>query len=145
MFKKFMAVLILYHHNCRILHWKIKDVNFDEYHELAANYYGKIQEDLDKIVEIALIYNENPIELTESYGILYKIEDEEYKVVDPIEDYSAKDFQENISIMFKDIMMCIKQLLEEDEINNNPGARSELETMYSYYDIECNYKNVRRV
>lgn len=144
MFKKFLAVLILYHHNCRILHWKVKDINFDEYHELASEYYDHLQEDLDKVTEIAITYNENPLSLIDAYNLLKDIKEDDYKIVEPNDDYSAKDVQDNLDIMFKDIMKIINELLKESKIQDNPGVRSELETMYSYYDKECNYKNMRR-
>lgn len=143
MFKKILAVLTIYHHNCRILHWKLKDTNFDKYHELAADYYDHLQEDLDKLVEIAITYNENPLSLLDAYEVLKDNEEDNFKILTPEDDYSAEDFQENIEIMFNDIMKCIREILDED-IEDNPGVRSELETMYFYYDKECNYKNKRR-
>lgn len=140
---KLLAILINYHHNFRILHWKVTGCHFDEYHELCANYYETLQEHVDLIAEIGIIYNEQPLGLVEAFELLKKDSDN-YKIIDPKDNYDEEDIIENIDIMFKDIMKAIESLLEESKIDKNPGARSKLEGMYEFYDTECNYKNKRR-
>lgn len=140
---KLLAILINYHHNFRILHWKVTGCHFDEYHELCANYYETLQEHVDLIAEIGIIYNEQPLGLVEAFELLKKDSDN-YKIIDPKDNYDEEDIIENIDIMFKDIMKAIESLLEESKIDKNLGARSKLEGMYEFYDTECNYKNKRR-
>ena len=140
---KLLAILINYHHNFRILHWKVTGCHFDEYHELCANYYETLQEHVDLIAEIGIIYNEQPLGLVEAFELLKKDSDN-YKIIDPKDNYDEEDIIENIDIMFKDIMKAIESLLEESKIDKNPGVRSKLEGMYEFYDTECNYKNKRR-
>lgn len=142
-FNKLLAILINYNHNFKILHWKVTGCHFEEYHEICANYYETIQKHMDAIAEIGLTYDEEPIGLVEAFEILSKDTDD-YKIVDPKDDYDEQDIIENIEIMFTDIMDAIKSLLEVSKVEKNPGARSELENMYAFYDIECNYKNKRR-
>lgn len=142
-FKKLLAVLINYHHNFRILHWKVSGCHFDRYHEITASYYDSLQEHIDKIAEIGITYGENPLGLIDSIELLKK-DKGNYKIIEPGEDYSDIDIIDNIDIMFTDIMDIIKELLETNKVDKNPGVRSELENMYSFYDIECNYKNKRR-
>lgn len=141
--RKLLAILINYHHNFRILHWKVTGCHFEEYHELCANYYDTIQEHVDLIAEIGLSYDEQPLGLVEAFELLKKDSDN-YKIIDPEDDYDEEDIIENIDIMFKDIMKAISSLLEVSKIDKNPGARSKLESMYEFYDTECNYKNKRR-
>ena len=140
---KLLAILINYHHNFRILHWKVTGCHFDEYHELCANYYETLQEHVDLIAEIGINYNEQPLGLVEAFELLKKDSDN-YKIIDPKDNYDEEDIIENIDIMFKDIMKAIESLLEESKIDKNLGARSKLEGMYEFYDTECNYKNKRR-
>lgn len=140
---KLLAILINYHHNFRILHWKVTGCHFDEYHELCANYYETLQEHVDLIAEIGITYNEQPLGLVEAFELLKKDSDN-YKIIDPKDNYDEEDIIENIDIMFKDIMKAIESLLEESKIDKNPGVRSKLEGMYEFYDTECNYKNKRR-
>lgn len=140
---KLLAILINYHHNFRILHWKVTGCHFDEYHELCANYYETLQEHIDLIAEIGIIYNEQPLGLVEAFELLKKDSDN-YKIIDPKDNYDEEDIIENIDIMFKDIMKAIESLLEESKIDKNLGVRSKLEGMYEFYDTECNYKNKRR-
>ena len=142
-FNKLLAILINYHHNFRVLHWKVTGCHFEEYHELCANYYEAIQNHIDTVAEIGLTYDEEPLGLVEAFELLAKDKDD-YKIIDPKDDYDEQDIIENIEIMFTDIMKAIDKLLKEPKVEKNPGARSELENLYSFYDIECNYKNKRR-
>lgn len=142
-FKKMLAIFIVYSHNMRILHWKTSGKLFDEYHELAGGYYDKLQEDCDLIAELGLTYDENPVGLVEAFDLL-KEDKDNYKIIDPKDDYDEKDIMDNIEILFKDILKAIDELLKENKVEKNPGARSELENLYAYYDKECNYKNRRR-
>lgn len=142
-FRKLLAIFINYSHNMRILHWKTAGKLFDEYHELAGDYYTKLQNDTDLIAELAITYDEEPLGLVEAFDLL-KNDKENYKILDPTDNYDEKDIIDNIDVLFKDILKAINALLDEDKVEDNPGARSELENLYSYYDKECNYKNKRR-
>lgn len=142
-FKKILAIFIVYSHNVKLLHWKASGKLFDGYHVLLGEYYDKLQEDTDLIAELGLTYDENPVGLVEAFELL-KEDKENYKIIDPKDDYDEKDIIDNIDILFKDILKAIDLLLKEDKVDKNPGARSELENLYAYYDKECNYKNKRR-
>lgn len=142
-FNKLLAILINYHHNFRILHWKVTGVHFEEYHEICANYYETLQEHIDTVAELGLSYDEQPLGLVEAFELLAK-DKEDYKIIDPNHDYDEQDIIENVEIMFTDIMNAIDKLLKESKVDKNPGTRSDLENLYSYYNIECNYKNKRR-
>ena len=142
-FRKLLAIFMNYTHNIKILHWKATGKLFDEYHELLDSYYEKMQEDIDLIAELGLIHGENPLGLAESFELL-KEDKENYKILDPNDDYDEKDIIDNIDVLFKDILKAIEELLKEDKVDQNPGTRSELENLYAYYDKECNYKNKRR-
>lgn len=143
-FKNLLSIMIYYNHNFKILHWKCKGDKFETYHELTSNYYNQLEGYIDKVAEIGLTYDEQPIGLVEAFDILKEDKERDYKILDPSKDYDEDEIIENIDIMFKDIMSCIKELLKESKIEDNPGTRSELENMYSWLDIECNYKNKRR-
>lgn len=140
---KLLAILINYHHNFRILHWKVVGYHFEEYHEICATYYDIMQQHIDLIAEIGLSYDEQPLGLVEAFEILKK-DSENYKIIDPQDDYNESDIIDNVDIMFKDIMKALDELLKVPRINKNPGVRSKLEGMYEFYDTECNYKNKRR-
>lgn len=142
-FRKLLSIFIVYNHNVRLLHWKTSGKLFDEYHELMGTYYNKMQEDTDLIAELGLTYDEEPVGLVEAFEIL-KEDKDNYKIIDPKDNYDEKEIISNIDILFKDLLKAINELLKTDKVDNNPGARSELENLYAYYDKECNYKNRRR-
>lgn len=140
-FRKIEAVLILYRHNFQLLHWLVKDEQFEAFHSLTNIYYEKMSEFLDSITEIGLTYDNRPIDLQEAYELL-KEDDGDFKSLLADTDYSREDIIENIDIMFNDLMSLFKELI--NDLEENPGAKSTIENMYSYLDIECNYKNKRR-
>ena len=65
--------------------------------------------------------------------------------IDVYKDYNENEIVEETNKMFESILKYINRLLNEDSIVvKNPGIKSELENLYSYYDKELNYKNKRR-
>lgn len=142
-FKKLLSIFIVYTHNVRILHWKTSGKLFDEYHELMGTYYDKMQEDIDLVAELGMTFDENPVGLVEAFELL-KDDKDNFKILDPKDDYDEKEIISNIEILFKDLLKAIDELLKTEKVDKNPGARSELENLYAYYDKECNYKNRRR-
>ena len=134
--KQFFEILNAYFYNFRVLHWKTKCENFDEYHELMNEYYDKLNDDIDLIAEIML---SNDIEVSKLSSI------DEALYIDVYKNYNENEIVEETNKMFESILKYINRLLNEDSIVvKNPGIKSELENLYSYYDKELSYKNKRR-
>lgn len=139
-FRKLLAILINYKHNFHIIHWLMQDPNFEEFHELAGDYYTKIEECIDTVAEMGIAQGEMPLTLMEAFDLL-KEDKHKFAILKSSGSYSGADLVAHIDVMFGDIVMFLEELIEAVE---NPGIRSELETMHAWFDKELNYKNKRR-
>ncbi len=144
MLRQFLSMLIYYQHNFKLLHWKVKDELFDTYHDIASGYYDKLGGYIDSIAEIGLTLGSEPVDLVEAYALLEGDKTRNFKILKSGEDYNHKDVLENISIMFSDILGYINSMYETPLIKENISIRVKLEEIYSWVDIEVQYKNKRR-
>ena len=90
----------------------------------------KLNDDIDLIAEIML---SNNIEVSKLSSI------DEALYIDVYKNYNENEIVEETNKMFESILKYINRLLNEDSIVvKNPGIKSELENLYSYYDKELN-------
>lgn len=141
----FLAALIVYQQNFKLLHWCAKGNNFDTIHEQAKKYYEKMDKDIDDVAEICLICNLRPLNIKEAYNLLEE-SDNEYLQLDSSEDYDMEDFTKYTDIILKSIISIIEELLDSDGIDDDSliGAKSYLENLHYEYLKEYKYINTRR-
>lgn len=139
MLKKLLSILLYYQHNMKILHWKSMGCHFAGIHELCNDYYEKLADYSDLVAEMGLSNDENPVDLLEAFEIL-KSDSYDYKILKGSEDFNNVQVYANIGIMFDDLMREIDSLLKNKEIQDNTAFRTSLEEMYTYLNIEYNYK-----
>ena len=143
--KKFMAMLLHYTHNMRMLHWKIKGNKFDSYHKLAEEYQEQLTDFTDEVAEMLLASDESVMSLNEAFDMLNDDSEGHYNIIKSDSTIETDNFIETVNIMFNDILKGIKEMLEnDDKVKSNPGNRSTLENIYAYIDKEVNYKNKHR-
>lgn len=127
----------VYLFNFRILHWKVKDYNFDILHELMETYYNRIFEDIDTVAEFMV-----------SQGMilpdLKTIINSDYVLLDTNIDYDETEIMNNIDNLFNSILDTITNVYNQEEVIKNPGFSSCLDEMFAFYDKELNYKNRNR-
>ena len=145
-FRIFLSVLIIYQHNFRILHWKASGHNFNMIHEWADSYYSRLNDYIDKVAEIAMRLNQQPVDYKEAAELLESYKDHDFTMLEADSDYFIDCFIECSDTMFKDILTCIEELLKSSELEDikNVGIKADLETMYSEIDLQYRYINERR-
>lgn len=141
----FLAALIVYQQNFKLLHWCAKGHNFNMIHEQAKNYYEKMDKDIDDVAEICLICNLRPLNIKEAYSILEE-SDGEYLQLDSSQDYDIDAFIQYTDVMLKSILSMIEELTDSDEIDDDSlmGVESYLENLHYEYLKEYKYINARR-
>lgn len=143
--KSLSALLMVYSHNFHMLHWLASGEEFHTQHDKAFEYYEKLSEDVDYIVEASMRHDEFPVGYQEAYELL-ESGDKSYKVIKAEGLTNLSTFVDETDLLFTDILEAIEELLEDDLIKNvkNSGIRSQLETMHDYYDLQLRYINKQR-
>lgn len=145
-FTNFSAVLTVYRHNFKILHWGASGKKFDRIHKLADEYADMVAADLDVVAEMALRNGQSPCSMNNAVEILHNI-DGNFLVMDFNNHISYEEFCASTSAMLTSILSCISQLHESELVNNpiNIGIKSDLEAMFAKYDLQARYLNARRM
>lgn len=144
----FLAVLLLYENNFRLLHWKAKGPYFKIMHEQADELYNKIHQDIDRIAEMTMRMGQNPPDQMEGTKLLIDYEGHEFKAISSSDDFEFEEFCSNVDRLLNDIIYCIEELLENsEEIKSvkNIGIKSYLEGMHDSYDLQVRYLNARQM
>lgn len=102
--ERLIAVVTVYQHNFRILHWRCVGAHFDTIHELMQKYYEKLGEYLDELTEILMMNSDGtPISLPKALSIL-EHGDRPYIVLDGSEEYPDKKCFEVVKILFRHLL-----------------------------------------
>lgn len=141
--KTFLSVLLVYRSNFHVLHWLAKGENFFTIHEKTSEYYEEILKDADVIAEMILRRPDGKIvNYKEALLLVTEYTDHAFLLLDTDRYcYDSEDFKKYASEMFKDIIICIEELLDTDYIqkSSNVGIKSTLEAMHDKYDLQLNY------
>lgn len=129
-------LLNMYEYNLRYLHWTVKGIQFDEYHEFLQDYYEHIYDDIDMIAEYLVSKNIS----IPKYGTIASEED--YEFVDNRNEYSIEEIKTLLEVMFGNILTYIDTLMSEQKLT--PGIKSKLDEMYYYYEKQVDFINKRR-
>lgn len=141
----FLSVLLVYRSNFHMLHWQAAGKEFDLMHKQAAKYYEKMLCDADIVAEKAMMLGQSPVNYPEAFALLQEA-DHQFKILPSDTVYNYSDFIENTDIMFSDILYCLQELLQSEEVQDiaNVGIKAALECMYEQYDLQLRYINKRR-
>jgi DNA-binding ferritin-like protein len=147
--QKLNAVLRMYESNFRILHWNAKGIDFNDSHKsITTEYYEMIGKTIDQIAEIMARLGENVPNYVEVLNILKSDNNKDYMIIDPSDLYTREQIVKLADTMLNDICLVIIDCLEDPSIQNlaiNAGIKSELESIYSEYDLQARYINKRRL
>lgn len=143
-FTTFSAVLTIFRHNFKILHWGASGKKFDRIHNLAEDYANMVNEDLDVIAEMGMRCGQHPVSMCEAIETIEHV-DEQIVCLD-YKEFSFKEFVAASTVMLGTIMKCIATLRNSDEMQKdcNMGIKASLEAMYDKYDLQARYLNARR-
>lgn len=132
---KLQAMLIIHQYNFRILHWKVTGVDFDPVHALMGEYYEKLGEFIDSIVEISIL---NGIDVI---SVLEAASSKVVPALDSKKTYTSKEVFEYTKNIFEDLVECMDEAIEECK---HEDVRDEIKTMQFWIRKELSYKNIQR-
>jgi DNA-binding ferritin-like protein len=138
---------MIHRSNFEILHWKAIGSHFDTMHvKVTSEYYEMVAKSIDKIAEMGLRLNENPVNYLDAYRVAVKTYPD-ILVVSGNKDYDQDAIITYTDAILKNILDAIESVLYSDEMQNthsNVGIKSSLEAMYDMYDHEYRFLNERR-
>lgn len=135
--EKLLSTLILYSHNFRILHWKVKGEKFDLTHEIMGTYYDKLSDFIDDVAELCIQKNLRVFTLREVLSNLESNE-ENFLEVSSNDDFSSEESFELTKTMFGSLIDIITTDLNQYSV-------ATLQNILDWLNKECNYKNKRRL
>ena len=139
------ALLRVYEHNMKVLHWGCYGPKFDRGHKLCDEYAAMIHDDVDWAGETGLRLNQNPPSFDQILELL-KDADHNYIVCQ----YKLIDYPEltkTVEKMLNDIIEACIEIHDSDllEDSRNIGIKSAIEAIIDKYDFEARYLNRRRM
>lgn len=142
-FKKLLSILILHHHNLRVLHWNVVGNDFDPVHGLLGGYYEQVSDYVDEVAELGISLNVNPVSLHEALNILGSDEDDSYIELNAEKVYDSKACFETIQKIFMQIIVAYETIYTDKTIP--ASIINKLQEHQQYFRKECEYKNKRRL
>lgn len=116
--------------NIQTLHRHLRSTNFYSEHEVLGEYYEKIGEYVDLVVELGIANGYPDISIQEALGT--------YELL-PIKDYTRKEAFNYVYKAFNELI----NMIEEIKPNLAGFVSNKLEELQYYFDIEANFKIAR--
>ena len=140
------ALLRLYEHNMKVLHWGCYGPKFDRGHKLCDDYAAMIHDDVDWAGETGLRLDQNPPSFDQILDLLKDDADHNYIVCQ----YKLIDYPEltkTVEKMLVDIIDACVEIHDSELLNEpkNVGIKSAIEAIIDKYDFEARYLNRRRM
>jgi DNA-binding ferritin-like protein len=142
------VALRLYHSNLLNLHWNSHGMDFNDSHKsITTEYYELCDKYIDITAEMLArlnVYAPNYIEVVQYISK----SSENFHVVDSKKLYTREEIVSLIDTMLESILSFIAKSLNDEEIKDNitnVGIKSDLEAMYSEFDLQYRYINKRRM
>ena len=138
------ALLRLYEHNMKVLHWGCYGPKFDRGHKLCDEYAAMIHDDVDWAGETGLRLDQNPPSFDQILELLKASEHNyivcQYKLID------YPELTKTVAKMLNDIIEACIEIHDSDllEEPRNIGIKSAIEAIIDKYDFEARYLNRRR-
>lgn len=134
-FTKTALIAVLVNNDFHYMHLMSNGKDFDKSHNLAQEYYEKIENDVDYLMELALEVQAPVYNYTVAGQLI-----PEYQV----EDKSAYDYPTIIECLKAKLTIYIQALIELRNNCNNDSIQSKLDDMIRDWEKELNYKLHRR-
>lgn len=116
--------------NIQTLHRHLRSENFFEEHELLGEYYNKVSDFVDLIVELGISLGYNDVSIKEAIETFSLLE---------IKDYSRKEAFNYVYRAFNEII----KIMDDLKPQMKDFVVSKFEEIQYYLQIEANYKIVR--
>lgn len=143
-FRMLLSIMCVYTHNMKVIHWNSAGKQFDRIHvKITDDYYNMIAGDQDAIAEMMGMLDIAPVGYLEAYEILKK-SDNDYVMLEGGQEFEYESAIKAIDVMLSDIVDALEKILETDEVEDDPGIRSTLETLHFNYSKELKFFNKRR-
>lgn len=145
--RNLFSVLVVYRHNMQMLHWRVVGPAFDAVHELCDNYTDRFNKMIDSVGEKLLIMGDTPCTLFECLEIVKNLP-REFICVEP-RDYCDIECFENIHAMLDSLIKEYNLAIDDCRCSScthlPKGARASLESDLEWLELECYYKNTKRL
>ena len=141
--KLFLAALIGYEYNCRILHWKVKGLSFDGTHAIMQGYYEKLSDMIDQVAELILMNPDEdcvPPSLLEAIQLLEN-SDREFVLLDTKKNYTRQEVFSEVEKMFADLRDLASAALPE----LSEDLKSVYDEFFYWLRVEGSYKIKQRL
>lgn len=134
--RKLQALLIVHQYNFRILHWNVIGVDFDPVHELMSQYYSKLDEFIDSVVEISVMCGEDII------SVMDAVATKSIFTISSKRKYESKEVFKISRALFEEILEGIDEAINDCE---HDDVKDELKIIQFWIRKELSYKNARRM
>lgn len=130
---------VLAANNIHYIHWYVKGKKFDTVHEMANEYYSKLQDAVDDIAELCLQHNikiPNPSDVAiDRDGVVLRDND----------GFSYREAITQMSVEITRYLNYIKKLADSSSTNDVRNEQSKLDDIVAYWSKELNYKIKNRL
>lgn len=133
--RKLQALLIVHQYNFRILHWNVTGVDFDPVHELMSDYYEKLGEFIDGIVEISIL---SGVDVVSVFDAAKTNSD---KALDSNKKYTSEEVFKHTKEILRDLIEGMDEAIEDCE---HEDVKDEIKTMQFWIRKELSYKTSQR-
>lgn len=135
MLKDIYNYAVVINNNLRYIHWKACGPRFDRIHTMTDEYYKKLSNDIDNIVELAIEYDEdilNPNECINETDISFSYG-------------NFGDFEKSMIEVSLNIQTFIDKIEETKEEDYDSDVISYLDELLRYWKKELNFKMKKRL
>lgn len=109
--------LVMYDYNIRILHWKVKGLDFGTKHLLMDDYHSQLNAFTDEIGEILMMTGETDIpSFDKVLEYIKEDNDEEYIILEGDEYFSAEDVIGTAKMIFDHLIKIYRDIITNDDL-----------------------------
>lgn len=109
--------LVLYDYNIRVLHWKVKGLDFGTKHALMDEYHSQLNSYTDEVGEMLMMTGR--VNMPTLFDVLDNVkhdDNEDYIVIEGNTYYSAKEVIENTEIIFNHLIKIYSDIVSDDSL-----------------------------
>ena len=141
-FSNLLALLVVYQHNLKVLHWKVSGKDFDNKHKILSDYYDKFDEFIDQVAELGMEINIEPLSFNAVHSLCNEMS-ESVIMCHANQDYEGKDALKIVGSMFDQLIANIDKCQQDKDLPSD--ILSDLDSIKAYLRLESHYKNKRRL
>jgi DNA-binding ferritin-like protein len=140
--QRLLAVLILYHFNIKILHWKLTGVDFDPVHGLFDDYFSEVGVFVDDVGEMCLQMEIDPLNITEAIDYLNQ-DGGDYEALSGADYFTSQQAFEKLDSMFNGLIEIYEGLYADPSIPADIVNKLQEEAQWIRKQVR--YKNRQRL